>query len=672
MLRPLRARAVLALIVTLCSTGCSRGCAAAASGPVAQILAPDSGSKLRKGQSAGVTIRVDGTPQVSWVLSLEGQSGPDVVLANGSGVVSTLTVAELNADTLVAGTSYSLDLTATDGGAIATAVATFTIPDPQYTLIPPMEGDLSRLVSDTYAVDSSGDEILYSSATGSPAPITVIHRHTGQRNLLSLSLDNSSGPKFSGDGTRLFYTGFFHQGGFVVDGLGYRDLGSGADVLLVDQATSTFFTVDDTGQRVALQLGGYLLYDQTTNATRQLTTDPAAIDWNSNCPQQFGTIPLISADGGTVVMITSATLGIVPADPAVGCRVFSYDVATQSLKQVAALPQSVAKIDIPVLSADGRWLSFVFSQALPSGGSHGAAALIDLQTGTLSAPVIDAGNFTTFDSAVTRDGTGIIISTEADLDPRVGNADHNLELFYYDRATGQFTQISETLLGIGRTPNGCESYIPSIDHDGGVAVFSFKLFSVEGCYVDGPQQNEADGLVFGAFVRAVRKRPGNNGPVFPALPDQRVVAGQTLTLNLAAQDPDGDPISFFAQETGGLDVFPGSTITDHHDGTATFQWPTGPQDVGDHVLRVAAFDEGGGEVFHDVTISIVPGGAPCTGDCNGDGQVTVDEVLEGVDMALGNAPATACLAYDAPVTIDQVLAAVNNAVDGCPATSAGG
>jgi cysteine-rich repeat protein len=65
-----------------------------------------------------------------------------------------------------------------------------------------------------------------------------------------------------------------------------------------------------------------------------------------------------------------------------------------------------------------------------------------------------------------------------------------------------------------------------------------------------------------------------------------------------------------------------------------------------------------------------PLAARCTGDCDGSGAVTVDEVLTGVNIALGNAPLDTCSAFDAngdhAVTVDEILAAVNNALNGCP------
>jgi hypothetical protein len=59
------------------------------------------------------------------------------------------------------------------------------------------------------------------------------------------------------------------------------------------------------------------------------------------------------------------------------------------------------------------------------------------------------------------------------------------------------------------------------------------------------------------------------------------------------------------------------------------------------------------------------------GDCNGDGQVTVDEILTMVDIALGNVGVGTCTAGDANadgrITVDEILTAVRNALNGCGA-----
>ena len=66
---------------------------------------------------------------------------------------------------------------------------------------------------------------------------------------------------------------------------------------------------------------------------------------------------------------------------------------------------------------------------------------------------------------------------------------------------------------------------------------------------------------------------------------------------------------------------------------------------------------------------------PCVGDCNGDGQVTVDDLIRMVNIALDISPLcpneqrNGCLAGDAncdcQVTVDEIIRAVQNALQGC-------
>lgn len=80
----------------------------------------------------------------------------------------------------------------------------------------------------------------------------------------------------------------------------------------------------------------------------------------------------------------------------------------------------------------------------------------------------------------------------------------------------------------------------------------------------------------------------------------------------------------------------------------------------------------------DTSIVIGPPPTPtprpsCVGDCDGDSQVTINELLLMVNAALGNVPASACVAgddtHDGAITIDEILKAVNNALSGCNAES---
>jgi hypothetical protein len=60
---------------------------------------------------------------------------------------------------------------------------------------------------------------------------------------------------------------------------------------------------------------------------------------------------------------------------------------------------------------------------------------------------------------------------------------------------------------------------------------------------------------------------------------------------------------------------------------------------------------------------------PCTGDCDASGEVTVDELIRGVNIALGTAAVAQCPSFDAngdgAVTVSELITAVNNALGGC-------
>lgn len=59
----------------------------------------------------------------------------------------------------------------------------------------------------------------------------------------------------------------------------------------------------------------------------------------------------------------------------------------------------------------------------------------------------------------------------------------------------------------------------------------------------------------------------------------------------------------------------------------------------------------------------------CLGDCNGDGFVTVDEILTGVNIALGAQELASCLSFDGNgdsiVSVDEIIQALNVALTGC-------
>jgi len=71
------------------------------------------------------------------------------------------------------------------------------------------------------------------------------------------------------------------------------------------------------------------------------------------------------------------------------------------------------------------------------------------------------------------------------------------------------------------------------------------------------------------------------------------------------------------------------------------------------------------------TPSVTPPPPRCVGDCDGSGDVTVDEIVIGVNIALGNRPITDCPEFDSTgdgaVSIDELIIAVSIALAGCAA-----
>ena len=69
------------------------------------------------------------------------------------------------------------------------------------------------------------------------------------------------------------------------------------------------------------------------------------------------------------------------------------------------------------------------------------------------------------------------------------------------------------------------------------------------------------------------------------------------------------------------------------------------------------------------TSTPTPSISGCVGDCNGDGVVTVNELITGIGMALGSLPASTCLSFGVPqsssIVIGNIVRAVDNALNGC-------
>jgi cysteine-rich repeat protein len=68
-----------------------------------------------------------------------------------------------------------------------------------------------------------------------------------------------------------------------------------------------------------------------------------------------------------------------------------------------------------------------------------------------------------------------------------------------------------------------------------------------------------------------------------------------------------------------------------------------------------------------------PVAADCVGDCNSDGNVVVNELITGINIALGTTPVTECPSFDVNddgvVSVAELITAINNALTGCKTTA---
>jgi len=493
--------------------------------------------------------------------------------------------------------------------------------------------------------------------------VLLLDRARGSRSPIAATISSGFGLRISPDGSRFFYRGRFRGiGGRLVFGLSWADLSSDVQQIVAENAEEFYYSVNLSGRRVAYQkiISGatdpreprvlrYFFKDLESGEERQLTDAPDAVAPRNHdrCPRESGGRPMIDDEGRRIVILTASTLGIVPENPNSGCYAFTYDVDRGTWELAATLPPETS-LDSPEMDGDGRLVSFSTHRRVESGSLQAFPALLNLESGELTDPLGGVDQFGAFDSVITRNGRYVVISSRMDLDPRVGNADNNMELFLYNLESGEFDQIAETTGGIGLNTAGCPGIDPKVSGDAEVVAFNFFILSVETCQLEQPQRNEVDGFEL-RDVRAVRIRPGNRGPVWSAATHARALAGETLEIDFEATDPDDDPLTYFAQERGGRDVPIGSEMRDHHDGTATFRWPTRPEHAGTHMVRVAVFDEGGGEELVDIEIAVCarviedgdaagvieglfndapPVPPACrAADANGDGRITAADLL---------------------------------------------
>jgi hypothetical protein len=157
--------------------------------------------------------------------------------------------------------------------------------------------------------------------------------------------------------------------------------------------------------------------------------------------------------------------------------------------------------------------------------------------------------------------------------------------------------------------------------------------------------------------------------------------GNVLTLRIVSQPAHGTAVvdgtnARYVPEVGfaGSDSFTFAAwdgSTDSNLGTVSVN-VEGPPDTATPTATVAA--PGTATPVPLATATATGFASPCPGDCDGNGAVTIDELIVGVGIALDELPLSRCTAMDLSgdgrVTIDELTVAVTASLDGCTTSAA--
>jgi len=240
-----------------------------------------------------------------------------------------------------------------------------------------------------------------------------------------------------------------------------------------------------------------------------------------------------------------------------------------------------------------------------------------------------------------------------------GRNDAAVTAFRREPASGQLTKIGSWRDGVDGVQGLAGAFSLGLSPDGrtlyaaGSAVHSLAVFA----------RDPLDGEL--AFVEVLNDPPGG----LQVLTGTRGVAvspnGQHVyatgmnakAVGLFSRDPDSGRLTFAEARR---DVVPGWIGMGELHGFALsgdgrhLYLPSRSRNA----LLVFSTDEGGmAPTVH------------CVGDCDASGEVTVDELVRGVNIALGTAALSLCEMFDhdgsRAVTVDELVSAVNRALAGC-------
>lgn len=427
-------------------------------------------------------------------------------------------------------------------------------------------------------------------------------------------------------------------------------------------------------------------------------------------------VAVVDAQSRTVVgriAVRNGVAGNIAIDHArlraylIASKILVADLRTNTIQRTISLPSSMGRIERLLLSPDGSLL-YALGFDLPTDSE--VLVVIDLATDTISAPPIGLGNgFGPPFMDITPDGKFLYVARQPSPVSVVDTAAFTIAAtvsgfprgaFAYKLAVspdgrwvytidpGNMVSVIDTATNSVADRikiTGCRR-VHDVDHNCGSIGLAF---SPDGRYVYIANAiDESIGVVDTATkAETVRERVRFGDPTLPGVLEAHPV--------FIAVSPDGNTLAVTHSQFD-ADIFAPNPmwnfiwVIQHGTAVRVAISQRSLPVFSDTALAIASVPSGcaGNLPAPSATptssstpsdtrlLSATPSPSPqpsattsviCSGDCNGDGSVTIDELLTMVNLALGSMQG--CTAgdtnRDAKITIDEILAAVDKALNGC-------
>ncbi len=213
----------------------------------------------------------------------------------------------------------------------------------------------------------------------------------------------------------------------------------------------------------------------------------------------------ISDDGRRIAFISDRDL-VGGLNPDGNDEVFSYDRVARSITQIT-LSTGGSGPGAPSVSADGNWIALTSNQdLLPGSNTDGNSEvfLYDQVGGDLTQVTSTTGETGSLRTSLDEDGTRLAFDSDRDL-VAGQNSDNNFEIFFFQRSSGNFSQVTNTTGGTGSTG-------PALSDDGTRLAFSSDRDIVPDMNTGGENQVFVYDRTASEFTQVTEVAGGTNSP----------------------------------------------------------------------------------------------------------------------------------------------------------------